>query len=209
MKRLIIFFVILACSVASFDTLAQEMDKKERKEWKKRVKKLEPAEYKGLIEENRSLKSQVSSLRSELNGVDQKIAEKDDQISQYSSQISDLRSQLAQAQARAQAAAQAPPSRPREDDGIDENVGVVFKVQIGAFTNKDLSKYLDNAKSFAQEEGDGVKRFTIGVFRDYWEADTFKKYLREMGVKDAWIVAYRDGQRVPIKDVLEGITDNS
>jgi hypothetical protein len=26
-----------------------------------------------------------------------------------------------------------------------------------------------------------------------------------MGVKDAWIVPYQDGQRVEIKDVLEGV----
>lgn len=26
-----------------------------------------------------------------------------------------------------------------------------------------------------------------------------------MGVKDAWIVPYKDGQRVEIKDVLEGV----
>ena len=63
MKRLFILFIGLAVAMASFDVSAQEMDKKERKEWKKRVKKLEPEEYKGLIEENRSLKSQVSSLR--------------------------------------------------------------------------------------------------------------------------------------------------
>ena len=48
-------------------------------------------------------------------------------------------------------------------------------------------------------------RYTLGEFRDYWEADKFKKYLREMGVKDAWIVPYKDGKRVPIKDVLEGV----
>ncbi len=209
MKRLLMLFIALATIAASFDATAQEMDKKERKEWKKRVKKLEPEEYKGLIEENRSLKSQVSSLRNELNGVDQKIAEKDDQIAQYSGQISDLRSQLAQAQAQAQAAAAAPRPQPSDDGGINENVGVVFKVQIGAYASKDLTKFTDNAKNFTQEEGEGFKRYTLGVFRDYWEADTFKKYLREMGVKDAWIVSFRDGQRVPIKEVLEGITDNS
>jgi hypothetical protein len=43
------------------------------------------------------------------------------------------------------------------------------------------------------------------VFTDYWEADTFKKYMREMGVSDAWIISYRDGVRVPIKEVLETI----
>jgi hypothetical protein len=29
--------------------------------------------------------------------------------------------------------------------------------------------------------------------------------MREMGVRDAWIVPYQDGQRVEIKDVLEGV----
>jgi hypothetical protein len=28
-----------------------------------------------------------------------------------------------------------------------------------------------------------------------------------MGVKDAWIVPYKDSQRVEIKDVLEGVVD--
>jgi hypothetical protein len=30
-----------------------------------------------------------------------------------------------------------------------------------------------------------------------------------MGVKDAWIVPYRDGIRVEIKDVLEGVSSES
>ena len=87
--------------------------------------------------------------------------------------------------------------------------GVVFKVQIGAFRNKDLSKYFDNNENFSGENADDLQKITLGQFRDYWEADTFKKYLREMGVKDAWIVPYKDGVRVPIKDVLEGVVANS
>ena len=84
--------------------------------------------------------------------------------------------------------------------------GIAFKVQIGAFQNKDLSKYLDKSDSFFGEVGeDGLMRYTLGVFTDYWEADTFKKYMREMGVSDAWIISYRDGVRVPIKEVLENI----
>ena len=35
-------------------------------------------------------------------------------------------------------------------------------------------------------------------------SDNFKKYLREMGVSDAWVVAYKDGNRVELKDALEG-----
>ena len=82
--------------------------------------------------------------------------------------------------------------------------GVVFKVQIGAFRNRDLQKYLNNSRNFTGEvDEDGVKKYTLGFFADYWEADNFKKYMRELGVNDAWIVTYKQGKRVPIKDVLE------
>jgi hypothetical protein len=84
--------------------------------------------------------------------------------------------------------------------------GLVFKVQIGAFRNKDLSKYLENNPNFSGDvDADGTRKYTLGYFGDYWEADNFKKYLREMGVKDAWLVAYKNGQRVEMKDVLEGV----
>jgi hypothetical protein len=83
--------------------------------------------------------------------------------------------------------------------------GIVYKVQIGAFRNKDLTKYFNNNKNFSGDvDSDGAKKYTLGEFVEYWEADNFKKYLREMGVKDAWVVAYKDGNRVPIKDALEG-----
>jgi hypothetical protein len=79
-------------------------------------------------------------------------------------------------------------------------------VQIGAFLNKeDLVKFAGNNKNFNAETDNSVQKFTLGVFKDYWQADTFKKYLRQMGVKDAWIVCFKDGQRVPLKDVLSGI----
>lgn len=185
------------------------MSKKERKEWKKRAKDLSknPEEYKKLLDENKSLQSQVSSLKAELTKVDDRIAEKDEQILNYQSQVADLRQELSRAQNAKPVERNVSPSP--SGGSIDEAKGVVFKVQIGAFTKKDLSKYLDNAKNFNGEEEDGVRKYTIGVFRDYWEADTFKKYLREMGVKDAWIVSYKDGERVPIKDVLEGVSKKS
>ncbi len=204
MKKIIPFVALSLCLAFTFEASAQ-MSKKELKEWKKRIKKLQPEQYKQLLDENKSLKGQVTSLRTELNNVDDRIAEKDEQILSYQSQVSDLRNELSRAQAAAQAQAQNVSSS-GSGGNIDESRGVVFKVQIGAFTQKDLSKYLDNARNFSGEEENGVRKYTLGVFRDYWDADTFKKYLREMGVKDAWIVSYRDGQRVPIKDVLEGVS---
>ena len=81
----------------------------------------------------------------------------------------------------------------------------MFKVQVGAFKNFDLTKYFDRHQNFSGEvDADGTMKYTLGIFSDYWEADKFKKYMREMGVKGAWIVSYKDGKRVNIKEVLEG-----
>ena len=190
MKRFITLFTIALAFTYTFGAMAQ-MSKDEEKEWKKRLKKTTPEQYKNLLDENKSIKSQVTSLRTELDNVDDQLAAKDEQINQYAAQAADLRDQLEKAKARAGSS----------NGGIDENVGVVFKVQIGAYKGITLAD--DNSKSFGSEKSD-LNKYTIGVFKDYWEADTFKKYIREMGVKDAWIVSYRDGQRVDIKEVLEG-----
>ncbi|GAB4250446.1 MAG: hypothetical protein Tsb0034_29650 [Ekhidna sp.] len=204
MKKSISLIAIALCLGVAFNATAQ-MDKKEKKEWKKRIKKLEPEQYKQLLDENKSLKGQVTSLKTELGNIDDRLAEKDEQIATYQQQVGDLRQELSRAQSQ-----QKPQNVASNNtgSGIDENRGVVFKVQLGAFKQKDLKKY-DNSPNFSAEDQNGLQKYTIGVFRDYWEADTFKKYLREMGVKDAWVVSYKDGERVPIKDVLEGVTKKS
>lgn len=205
MKKSISLIALALCCVFAFEANAQ-MDKKEKKEWKKRIKKLEPEQYKQLLDENKSLKGQVTSLKTELGNIDDRLAEKDEQILTYQSQIGDLREELSRLQSKQPTDNVASRST---GGGIDENKGLVFKVQIGAYGKKeDLSKY-DNSSNFGVENSDDLQKFTIGVFRDYWEASTFKKYLREMGVKDAWVVSYKDGKRVPLKEVLEDVTKKS
>lgn len=204
MKKSIILIALALCFGVVVDATAQ-MGKKEAKEWKKRIKKLTPEQYKQLLDENKSLKGQVTSLKTELSNVDDRLAEKDQQISSYQQQVGDLRNELARAQAQAKPKNVSPAST---GGNIEENKGVVFKVQLGAFQKKDLKKY-DNSPNFSAEDAGGMQKFTLGVFRDYWEADTFKKHLRAMGVKEAWIVSYKDGQRVPIKEVLEGVSKKS
>lgn len=199
MKNIFSIFVLALCVIFAFDSNAQ-MSKKEQKEWKKKIKALKPEQYKTLLDKNKSLGSEVTALKSELSEVDSKIAEKNSQISNYQDQISELRTQLSAAKSTPK------PAAPTRQGGfIDDSKGVVFKVQIGAFKNKDLSKYLKTTENFTGDVEDGLKKYYLGVFRDYWEADTFKKYLREMGVSEAWIVSFKDGQKVPIKDVLEGV----
>jgi vacuolar-type H+-ATPase subunit I/STV1 len=198
-----VLFLCLALIFSGTQVFSQ-LSSKEKKEWKKKAKEYakNPANLKTLLEEkqaadtdNSALKGQVSTLNNQISDKTAKIAELEDEISKMRSELTSTKAEIAQLK-------EAPPVV----NSMDFSKGVVFKVQIGAFKNKDLAKYFDNNPNFGGEATDkGEQKFTIGVFRDYWESDKFKKYLREMGVKDAWIVPFKDGQRVDIKDVLEGV----
>ena len=203
-NRLIIIFC-LACIFSTSQVFAQ-LSKQEKKEWKKKAKQFSksPEALKQLTEEKQAAETELASanqrvtqLQSTMSNKDSRIAELEDELAQSRSQLTSARAEIAQLK-------ESPTSAPV--NSMDFSQGVVFKVQIGAFKNKDLAKYFENNPNFGGEVKENEpQKVTIGIFRDYWEADTFKKYMREMGVKDAWIVPYKDGQRVEIKDVLEGV----
>lgn len=203
MKRAAIVLSALLCFCLTIPAQAQ-LSKKEKKEWKKQMKRLDVEEFKNLVEEKESLESEAIRLNSQLSTLQASVNEKDQQIEKLQSQVKDTQNQLAETTASL--------TKLQQDDSMDISgqgtriaKGVVFRVQIGAFRNKDLSKYFNNNGSFDGEVDNSLQRYTLGTFPEYWEADKFKKYLRDMGVKDAWIVAYKDGQRIPLKDVLEGV----
>ena len=201
-----VLFLCLALLFSGSQVFAQ-LTKAEKKEWKKKAKefKKNPASLKQLTEEKKTADTNVGTLTTQTKQLQSSISDKDAKIADLEDQISRMRSELTATKAELAQLKLAPPVNP-----MDFSKGVVFKVQVGAFKNKDLSKYFDNNPNFGGEAGDKDKnepqKITIGIFRDYWEADTFKKYMRDMGVKDAWIVPYKDGTRVEIKDVLEGVT---
>jgi hypothetical protein len=199
--RLTIIFCLALIFSASV-SFAQ-MSKKEKKEWKKKAKEYgkQPQNLKQLIEDKDAAQGQVTSLNQKVTELQSTVSDKDARIAELEDQLSRSRSELTAARAELAQLKESPVVNP-----MDFSKGVIFKVQIGAFKNKDLQKYFDNNPNLGGEVKESEpQKITIGIFRDYWEADKFKKYMREMGVKDAWIVPYRDGQRVEIKDVLEGV----
>lgn len=199
MKKLIVAVCLLFVTGAVMEAHAQ-LSGKEKKEWKKRKSKMSEEEFKNMFEENSALRGQVNTFKGQVSTLQSRISDKDAKISELTEEIRRLEEQASVAEPVVQTAVEQPVR------SNDYETGVVFKVQIGAFRNKDLSQYFDNTENFSGETDEsGVQKITLGVFRDYWEADTFKKHLREMGVKEAWIVPFKDGTRVPMKDVLEGV----
>ena len=83
----------------------------------------------------------------------------------------------------------------------DFTTGVIFKVQITT-SLKQKTTVESNADAFGVENTGEMYKYTVGYFRDYWEADHFRKYLVGLNLKDAWIVAFKDNERVDIVSVL-------
>lgn len=202
MKNRIVLLFSLAIIFAATQSFAQ-LSKEEKKEWKKKAKEFSksPESLKQLTDEKQAAESQVASLNTKVTELQTALSDKEAKVTELEDKVNQMQNEVTTARAELASAKENPPV-----NSMDFSKGVVFKVQIGAFKNKDLSKYWENNPNFGgQKSEDGTNSYTIGMFRDYWEADTFKKYMREMGVKDAWIVPFKDGQRVDIKEVLEGV----
>ncbi len=195
-----ILTIILALALIAPAAVAQKTSKEEKKlkkEWKKKMKQMDPLEFKELVESSERTKRELTSLRNENVELQNELNSKDDEIKQAQDATRRCKSELA--------AAQSAPKKVESPYAVgDPMTGILFKVQIGAFRNQDLSKFLNNHPNFSGEEEGGMRKYTLGMFREYYEADEFKNYLIAMGVKDAWIVSYKDGNRVDIKEVLEG-----
>ncbi len=211
MKYLCIFTLMLFCLVAVPETgVAQKLSKKERKQLKKAQKKrlkelksLSAEDFQKAQDAQKEMKSSFSELESNTSALKGQIDEKDTEVKQLKDQVRRLEQQLEQANV---AAAQDNDTEKTAAPTDAYSKGLAFKVQIGAFRDKNLEQYINNGTNLGGETNEqGLQLYTLGNFRDYWEADKFKKYLRAMGVSDAWIVPYQEGQRVALKDVLEGL----
>ena len=81
--------------------------------------------------------------------------------------------------------------------------GVYYSVQIGAFRNAIPQNLFDE---FAPVVGDklssGITRYIAGFFMTFDQADDIKMEIRRLGYNDAFVVAYRNGKRVPLYEAM-------
>jgi len=201
-RYLLIYTLILFIGIGN---IAFSQTKAEEKEWAKKLDQLDPMDYKALVERKDTLTNQLHDCEVREIKYKNELEAKDLEIEKLKKELEDYNSGAVPGVTK-NGAGETKEERKEVKKEEKEIKGLVYKVQIGSFKNKDLTKYFDNNPNFSGEvDPDGVKKYTIGVFTDYWEAENLKKALREMGVKGAWIVAYKDGQRVNMKDAREGV----
>ncbi len=81
--------------------------------------------------------------------------------------------------------------------------GIVFKVQIGAFRKPvPQEAFSDMSPVMGESVGNGLVRYTAGLFTGFDGAAAAKDLVRERGYRDAFVVAYKDGVRVPLGEAM-------
>jgi hypothetical protein len=104
---------------------------------------------------------------------------------------------------------------PQVNDVVEQNTampieaGIVFKVQIGAFNDEVpleiANKFLAIAKQGIRNYKDesGLTIYTVGDFKSYKEADDLKTNVVANDLKDAFVVAYKDGKKISVDEARQ------
>jgi len=78
--------------------------------------------------------------------------------------------------------------------------GLVFKIQVGAFINPIPENTFSPLQPMTAEKlpGSRFKKFLVGLFRSIEVTNLILEDVRGRGYNDAFIVAYKDGVRIPL-----------
>lgn len=96
-------------------------------------------------------------------------------------------------------------SAPSNDKPIPMNKplpsGVVYKIQVGAFRSEIPSETFGNMKPLVGESaGNGLIRYTVGLFKNFSDAEQALERVKTLGYGDAFIVSYFNSSRVPVTE---------
>lgn len=201
----LLVLVGIVCTLSATNVNGQELSKEEAKKWKKTAKDYtkNPAALKMLADQVTELRESASHATQEVGKLQQSFDEQTHKMLTLESENVQLRTQLISAQ-NALKMVETPVQETAKGSAVkdsDDNQGVWFKVQIGAFKKRKLSSDLQTSDNLKIEEEGDLQKIVVGKFRDNTAANELKAQLKAMGVKDAWVVAYKDGVRVPEEEV--------
>ncbi|MBL4707978.1 MAG: hypothetical protein JKY48_05995 [Flavobacteriales bacterium] len=84
-----------------------------------------------------------------------------------------------------------------------ESEGVIYKIQIGVYKNKISPEVFRGLSPVSEDPYEGNVRYSVGAFPKFNYAKQAKAHVVEIGLKDAFIVAYYREKRIEIKDALK------
>ena len=85
-------------------------------------------------------------------------------------------------------------------DGGSLGDQIIYSIQIGAFEQKDLSLYSESFTNFKEIKQGRFNKYSIGNFENLHEAQELLTEITSMGLRDAFIASYANGERLKIED---------
>lgn len=160
------------------DGQGQNDGKKKKKKKKEKVKKLSKDDLNAMVSE---LNSKIKNLEAENERLKTAVSQKDEEISQLEEDLT--------AEKNKPAPVVVDPVNTVPD-------GIAFKVQIGAYQKFNINQYFTETKKISYENVDGTNKYVIGYFTSFEAAKGFETDMKKMGIKDSWLVPYKDGVRI-------------
>ncbi len=194
MKALRILCILLVLGIAPSMVFAQtKAEKKKLKRELRTYRKMKPMEirnmkmnYESKLKDKKQLDLRIKNLQRTADSLQNLLTANNARVSQ-------LEAQLLAAQS---AAANAKPAGAK---------GYYYRVQLGAYKQYNIKSKTAADESFSAESENQMNKLTLGLFYTLAEADQFKEDVRRMGIKDAYVVPFKDGKRITHKEAAEGL----
>jgi DNA repair exonuclease SbcCD ATPase subunit len=196
----ILFIAIAILALGLVQAQAQKMSRQEKKEFRQKLKnyKSNPDALMTMEDdlsryrrENQEIQSRMNQLESERSRKDAKIADLEQEISQLNMGMRSAQDAMQQMREQKETMASRGP----------DMRGLTFRVQIGAYGKTSVPATLDkDDDNFDLETVDGLQRILIGLFRNMDEAEQLRSHMQKIGIRDAWVVPYRDGNRITMEE---------
>jgi len=212
----LLFLFLLAVNLPS---LHAQDDKQEEKFWKKKAKEYvkKPLSLKSETEAFQkqigNLKQEVADLNSRIEKAAEEALTRESEKQQLSAELSrtkerlntqtreaeEVRTRLKAKEEELAVTAAAPAS----GGGSANMRGTVYRLQIGAFAQDTMTLEGANSTMFEVEKDNEMSKYVLATFHSYEEAVALRNKLRRMGMKDTWIVPYKDGARTTMEELAQ------
>ena len=91
----------------------------------------------------------------------------------------------------------------KADKSMFNPMGLVYRVQIGAFERFKLPVYSDELMGMAEADVKPYMKYSVGMFKTRAEVDKFLQGLKRLGFDDAFVIAQFDGKQITTKQAAE------
>jgi len=98
-------------------------------------------------------------------------------------------------------------TQPVQSGNLTTVNGLLFTIQIGVYTNNVNNTQLRNLKPIFREQlTNGNYRYTAGIYSDLELVKTDRRKVNAIGISDAFVSAYLNGQKIKITDAIDKVS---